>query len=183
VESRSPKERKREKNAREKGSRPVQHENPEDGRDEGRRSIEARWGSAIAKSGWTAVPNIFLDKLHTIGLKPRETIVLILLMRYWYEADKPPFPSKKRLADALGVDERTVQRATSALENLRLVEKRQRRLRQPDGRGRPGSNTYTLNALRKTLEPFAREANEERERHAAENEAIRKRKRPRKEDL
>lgn len=151
--------------------------------DGGQRSIEARWGKVIARPGWTAVPNIFLDKLHALGLKPREAIILILLMRYWYTADKPPFPSKRKLASSLGVDERTIQRATSELEKLKLLQKRQRRLPQSGGPDRLGSNTYTLDGLRKMLEPYAREANEERERHEAAQETIKNRKRPRKESL
>lgn len=120
-----------------------------------------------------------------MGLKPREAIVLILLMRYWYTADRPPFPSKRKLAKTLGVDERTIQRATGELEKLGLLQKQQRRLPQSGGPDRLGSNTYALGGLRKMLEPHAREANEERERHKTANEVIKERKRPRKrkEDL
>ena len=133
-----------------------------------------------SQAGWTAVPNIFLDKIHALGLTSSEALVAILLMRYWFKADSPPFPGKDRLAKALNVAPRTVQRVTSRLEQEGLLTKTQRLLAstREGGAAIPHTNTYSLDGLKRKLEPHARDHNRDRERQAKEREATLARRRP-----
>lgn len=126
--------------------------------------IEKKWGKAIAGAGWTAVPNILLEKCHALGLTTTDLAILLQIMKYWWQPDGIAFPAKATIARALNVDARTVQRRIAEMEKLGIV----RRKRRP---GSNGTNEYHLDGLKQLLMPHAREAASQREQHRAQRQA------------
>lgn len=126
--------------------------------------IEKKWGKAIAGAGWTAVPNILLEKCHAIGLTTTDLAILLQIMKYWWQPDGVAFPAKATIATALNLNARTVQRRIAAMEELGIVQRR----RRP---GSNGTNEYHLDGLKKMLTPHAREAASQRELHRAQRQA------------
>ena len=98
-----------------------------------------------------------------MGLDVVDLGIILHLVKHWWSAAEPPFPSKRRIAQAMGISERTVQRHVAEMEAKGYVTREQQRL----GGGRP--NRYHLNGLIERLMPFAEEANQEKQ------ERIRKR--------
>lgn len=80
------------------------------------RALEERWGSSLTHRGWTAVPNLLLEYQGRLQLKDQEVILLMHIMKFWWEKDKAPYPAVKTLAKQLGKDERSVRRALKRLE-------------------------------------------------------------------
>jgi hypothetical protein len=131
---------------------------------------EKKWGKAVMRSGWTAVPTVLLEKQHALSLTPTDVNVLLQLMKYWWNADDPPFPSKAAIAEAMGVAPRTVQRRITYMESLGLISRRKR----------PGpfaTNAILFDGLIRKLEPFAQEMAAEREERARGKRERRQRKR------
>lgn len=126
--------------------------------------IEKKWGKAIAGAGWTAVPNILLEKCHALGLTTTDLAILLQIMKYWWQPDGIAFPAKATIARALNMDARTVQRRIAEMEKLGIVERK----RRP---GSNGTNEYHLDGLKKMLMPHAREAASQREQHRAQRQA------------
>ncbi|MDH7056156.1 helix-turn-helix domain-containing protein, partial [Escherichia coli] len=71
----------------------------------------SKWGKTNISAGWTIIPNALLENQSRLGLSCIDTMVLINLIMHWWEKDNPPRPSKKRLANMLGVSLKTVQRS------------------------------------------------------------------------
>lgn len=120
------------------------------------RENERKWSRSIMRTGWTAVPAVLLEKQHALSLTPIDLNILLQLMKYWWRADDPPFPSKAVIAEAIGVAPRTVQRRITYMEGLGLIERRRRR-------GPLGTNAIHFDGLIRELEPHAREMVAERE--------------------
>lgn len=78
-----------------------------------------------------------------------------------------PFPSKKRLAERLGVSDKTVQRAMKRLEDEGLI-KRERRSHASGGQA---SNRYDLSPLVEKLKPIAHDMVAARDEAAATRRA------------
>jgi DNA replication protein DnaD len=87
--------------------------------------LEAKWGEIIKgySGGWTAVPNLLLKKQGELGLKALELNVLINLIRFWWSPENAPFPSTERMAQEMGVSERTIYRAISSLEENGFINR------------------------------------------------------------
>ncbi len=85
--------------------------------------LDAKWGDAIKGigGGWTAIPNLLLRKQATLHLSAVELNVLLNLIRFWWEADRAPFPSPEKMAVEMGVSTRTVYRTLAALEEKGFV--------------------------------------------------------------
>lgn len=134
------------------------------------RILEKKWGKNLIASGWTAIPNIVLEKQHAIGLKPTDVCILLHLVRHWWVAGEAPYPSKKRIAQAIGVDPRTVQRRIEVMESQGFIKREERRT--PMG---SRTNRYHLDGLIEKLKPFAMEAMKERKtRETAEKARLRR---------
>ncbi|MCB7852196.1 hypothetical protein [Klebsiella pneumoniae] len=67
----------------------------------------SKWGKTNISAGWTIIPNALLENQSRLGLSCIDTMVLINLIMHWWEKDNPPRPSKKRLANMLGVSLKT----------------------------------------------------------------------------
>lgn len=136
--------------------------------------IEQRWTQVLAKAGWTALPNIILDKQAALGLKPIDVNILMQIAKYWWEPDAAPFPAIETLANAIGVTPRTVQRRITIMEKAGLIERNERYY----ARGGQKSNAYTFKGLIAKCKPFAKEVLKEREQRKNKQRARSKQKTP-----
>jgi DNA-binding transcriptional regulator YhcF (GntR family) len=134
---------------------------------------EKKWTPALMAAGWTSFPSVILDRQKALGLDPIDINILLQLAKHWWEADSPPFPSKRTIADCIGVDRRTVQRHLAEMEKSGYIERRRRR--GPNGSS--GTNAYLFTGLIEKATPFAKEAVEAREERVRQKEARRRRKR------
>lgn len=139
-----------------------------------RKLIEARWGSELTSVGWVALPTIILEKQKALGLAPLDLNILLQIAKYWWEPGNLPHPSKRTIADAIGVDPRTVQRRIAALEDLGFITRVMRK--GPKGNL---SSSYDLRGLIELATPFALEASQQRAAARAAQEDRLKRMRPR----
>ena len=122
--------------------------------------IDKRWSKPLTKAGWTALPNIVLDKQHVLRLRPIDINILMQIAKHWWQAEAAPFPSIETIAAAIGVTPRTVQRQITKMEKAQLIERNRRYY----ARGGQKSNAYTFKGLIARCVPFAEEAIAERER-------------------
>lgn len=116
-------------------------------------AMEQRWGKNVIKAGYTVVPSIILRAQARLHINAVELAVLLHLLDHWWDNAEMPFPSKKRVAERLGVSAKTVQRAMVALENEGLV----RRVKRSNGNGGQASNLYDLTPLIERIRPIADE--------------------------
>ena len=110
-------------------------------------SSEQKWGKAVMDLGFCIVPSLLLRGQRRLGLSPTQLAVLLQLCDHWWDAERNPYPGKKRLAERLGISPRQLQRHVAALEAAGLVARIERR-------GRDGgklSNSYDLSGLVKRL--------------------------------
>ena len=113
---------------------------------------EGKWGKDIWGYGWTGVPIILLEKQHTLGLSAMDFNVLIQLLKHWWTKDNLARPSKKSVAELIGVSPATVQRSIRNMESLGYIK----RIEIMDQSGqRP--NEYDFQPLIKILTPKAKE--------------------------
>jgi len=144
-------------------------------RDSPQQRIEKRWGTPLYKAGWVALPTIILEKQKALGLDPLDVNILLQIAKHWWDAENLPHPAKKSIAEAIGVDPRTVQRRIAELEKDGLV-KRVYRVKSTKNNE---PTQYDLSGLVEKATPFAEEALQERARQKSEREARLKRMRPR----
>ena len=114
---------------------------------------EKKWGKAVVKAGFTIVPSILLKAQQRLGLTPTHLAILMHLCDLWWVADRPPFPSKSKLCQRLGIGERQIQRNLAELEERGLVRREQRYA----SHGGKLSNTYHLDGLVARLQQLAPE--------------------------
>jgi hypothetical protein len=126
-----------------------------------------KYGQTLMDAGWTAVPSIIIERQKKLGLDATDLNIVLHLMNHWWQADNRPHPSKGRIADALGVDPRTVQRRIARMEADGLLK---REPRAAVGKGSQ-TNRYNLEGLIAAATPLAQEALEER---AAKKKTTRK---------
>lgn len=127
---------------------------------------EKKWGKTLMNAGWTAFPSIILEKQHALGLDALDVNIILYLSTYWWESENLPHPSKKTIAEAIGVDPRTVQRRIAGLEKGGFLRREYRSDKEKGNK----SNKYDFEGLIKESEPFAQEkinAVQERQRSEA----------------
>lgn len=120
-------------------------------------STEAIWGKAVATHGYAGVPSVLIRAQGRLGLSPMQFSIVVQLLEYWHEPNRRPFPSKKDLAERMGVSEKAIQLNMAALERANLIRRELRRAPAGDW----DSNIYHLDGLVQrvqALEPdFAKE--------------------------
>ena len=137
---------------------PNQNDNQDDPRpgrkmlSEGRQAFKTKWGAEVAETGFVMVPTLLVRKLPELEVSATQFHLLIVLLQFWWEPDKMPFPSVARLARLTGLSERTVQRNTSALGKAGLIRVRQSR--KPNAE--LATNIYDLSPLVARLQELAR---------------------------
>lgn len=124
-------------------------------------STERIWGRAVLGHGYTGVPSILIQAQHRLGLSPMQMNIIIQLLDYWRDPDRRPFPTKKDLANRIGVTDKTIQNNIRQLEKAGLLARERRRTAAGDW----NSNVYHLDGLVERvqkLEPDFSEAREKR---------------------
>lgn len=125
-------------------------------------STERIFGAKVYSHGYTGVPNILLRAQNRLGITPTQLTIIVQLLSYYYDPDRPPFPTKRELAKRIGITEQTIRINTKALEDAGLVTREQWKTTAGDY----GSNRYHLTGLiskLKKLEPDFEEERQERE--------------------
>lgn len=127
-----------------------------------RRASERKFGKPVMDYGFCIVPSLLMQAQARLGLSPPQFNIVMQLADMWWSADQNPWPTKKLIADRLGMSDRQVQRHLADLEQAGLVD---RIGRTRSGRGKT-SNAYDLRGLvekLKKLEPeFSKARNEAR---------------------
>ena len=136
------------------------------------RALDAKWDEDVIRPSWTGIPNVLIEKQHALGPSPTDLCILLHLVKHWWVADESPFPSKGRIAQAIGRDPRTVQPRISEIEKLGYLQREERR------EGGSKTNYYHLYGLISALKPYAQEAIEEIERHKREKSTRLRRDKP-----
>ena len=134
---------------------------------------ELKWTKPLMDAGWTAVPSVILHRQRALGLDAVDVNILLHLAKHWWEKKQLPFPSKKSIADCMGISESTVQRHIARLEAGGLIK---RVYRFSDNHKGQKSNAYDFSGLIKEATPYAVEALQEREKRRSDDAARRKRK-------
>ena len=133
-----------------------------------------KFGAIVMERGFTVVPSTLLIHQHALALNPTDVNILLQLWRYWWYADRLPFPSHSELAKTIGISISTVKRSLSQLEKDGLIEWEQRYLKN-NGQT---SNLYSFNGLIQKLKEFAEEDKRVTDEQKAENNRLNRRKRP-----
>ena len=126
-------------------------------------STERIFGPKVMAHGFVGVPNILVRGQKRLGITPTQFNILVQLLSYYYDPDRPPFPSKRELAERIDITQQTLRINIKALEDAGLLQREQ----QKTSAGDYGSNRYHLTGLiekLKKLEPdFAEERKERQE--------------------
>ncbi|MCB1035069.1 MAG: winged helix-turn-helix transcriptional regulator [Acidobacteria bacterium] len=127
------------------------------------------------ESGWTAIPSIILEKQQALRLDPLDLNILLQLARYWWVADKPPYPSVQTIAESVGKSRSTVQLRIREMEKDGLIRRVPRYHSKGGGQQ---TNAYRFDGLIEAATPFAEEKQQlEKEKESADRRRLR-RKRP-----
>lgn len=118
---------------------------------------------------------MILDSQHKLGLDALDLAILMHLAKFWWYRENPPHPSKKRIAECLGVDASTVRRRIARMEKDGFIS---RQSRFNSGTRRQETNFYHFDGLITAATPYAEEALQAKEERKAEQKAARTRKKP-----
>jgi predicted transcriptional regulator len=133
--------------------------------------MEEKWGVEIKKNGFTQIPTILLEKQHALGINSTELVIILNILKHWWEADKKPYPGVKGLADAMGLQRNTVQKGITRLEQMGLIKRIQRFSKNSKGQM---SNEYSFDGLIKHLKSHAASSNKLKANHKNEADALQK---------
>lgn len=131
------------------------------------RENEKKWTKPLLEAGWTMIPNVIFERQQALGLDAIDINILLHLASYWWKAGDLPHPGKKRIADAIGRDPRTIQRRIARMEAGGLIQRIERRV---PGMGSK-TNLYEFTGLITESTPFALEKIQERKAHEAARDA------------
>ena len=123
------------------------------------RASEKKWGKTVIALGFCIVPSLLMRAQQRLGLNPTQLAVLMQLCDFWWDSERKPYPSKKKLAERLSLSPRQVQRYIAELETAGLVKRIERRA----SHGGKLTNIYDLSGLvnrLKKLEPEFRDVEE-----------------------
>lgn len=127
--------------------------------DKGLKENEKKWTKPLMEAGWTVIPSTIIDRQQALGIDAMDMNIILHIANHWWKADAKPFPSKAKIARAIGVDPRTVQRRIASMEAGGLIRREERRINKTGSK----TNIYHLDGLIKEATPFAQEALEDRE--------------------
>jgi predicted transcriptional regulator len=130
-------------------------------------SVERIWGKTVRNHGYAGIPSILIQLQQRIGINPMQMNIIVQLLDYFFKPSRKPFPTKRELANRIGVTEKTIQINIRALEKAGLIRREMRRTAAGDW----NSNIYHLDGLIEkvqALEPeFAAEKRKRKEARAA----------------
>ncbi len=59
------------------------------------RALVQKWGKGtLDVEGWTAIPNILLERQQVLNIDAVKLNILLVLLKHWWEKPKMPYPSK-----------------------------------------------------------------------------------------
>ncbi len=128
-----------------------------------KKQSEKKWGTEVMKHGYCILPSILLQAQARLCISPQQMVVLLQLAEHWWREDSKVFPAKAVLAGRVGLSEKQIQRHIAALEQKKLVQRKERIV---PGRGKV-SNEYDLSGLVKKLKEIASEFDEAKKVKAA----------------
>ncbi len=77
---------------------------------ESEKVLRIKWRTSL-DMGWTVIPSALLRGLPRLHLGATDLATLICLIDYWWAPESAPWPSKRALAERLGVSQKTIQRS------------------------------------------------------------------------
>lgn len=83
---------------------------------------EKKWGKAVIKVGFLIAPSLLFRAQGRLGLSPVQLVILLHMADAWWFKSDLPWPSKRTLADRLGLSERQVQRHLHDLEKAGFIK-------------------------------------------------------------
>ncbi len=128
-------------------------------------STERIWGKQVISHGYAGIPSILIKGQQRLGLNPTQMNILLQLLEYYRDPGRPPFPTKKALADRMGVSSKTIQTNMKMLEDRGYIQREQ----QVTAQGDYGSNIYHLDGLIKKVKEIEVDFRAEREKREAHN--------------
>jgi hypothetical protein len=136
---------------------------------------EQKWTAPLMQAGWTVIPSVLLERQQALGLDAIDINIILHLARYWWYSDNPPHPSKRTIAECMGIDESTVRRRIARMERDGLLQ----RIPRYDKHAGQQGNEYHFEGLIQAATPYAQEVLMAREQQQQETAARRTRKRSR----
>jgi|HubBroStandDraft_2_1064218.scaffolds.fasta_scaffold758421_1 hypothetical protein len=118
-----------------------------------------KWGKILISDGFTIIPNAIIEHQAKLGLEAIDFAIIAIFAKYWWKANEPPFPGKKRIAACLGVEPRTIQRRLAALVKANVLTRKPRKYVN----GGTNTNAYELGPLITKAEPYAEDELRQRE--------------------
>jgi predicted transcriptional regulator len=117
------------------------------------RTNEKKWTKPLMAAGWICFPSTIIERQRALGLDALDINIVLHLAMYWWHEGSKPHPSKRTIAQALNVEERTVQRRIARMEAIGFIRREERRVPGQGSR----TNLYHLDGLIKAAEPYAEE--------------------------
>jgi predicted transcriptional regulator len=108
-----------------------------------KKESEKKWGVAVMAHGYCVLPSLLLQAQSRLAVSAQEMMVLLHLVEHWWTAQGEVFPSKKVIAERVGLSTKQVQRHLARLEESKLV----RRIDRYKAGGGRTSNRYDLSGL------------------------------------
>ncbi|MBD9560584.1 helix-turn-helix domain-containing protein [Ensifer sp. ENS03] len=135
---------------------------------------EKKWTPTLMKAGWSAIPNIIIEKQRALGLDALDINILLHLIQYWWLEENVPHPSVGTIAEALGVTPRTIQKRITAMQAAKLITREERRHSKFGSQ----TNLYRFDGLIAACKPHAEEKIAAAKKKAEEEKERVKRKKP-----
>lgn len=91
-----------------------------------------KWGEEVTKLGFQIVPDALLKHQAVLGrsedgateaVSSPELVVLLNVLMHWWTKESIPFPSAQAIAERIGVDRRSVDRAVDGLVKKGILRK------------------------------------------------------------
>lgn len=124
-------------------------------------SVEKIWGREVVEHGYAGVPSILIRAQKRLKITPTQMNIVVQMLEYWREPTRKPFPTKREIANRIGITEKTVQNNVRQLEKAKFIRREYRKTAVGDYT----SNLYHLDGLVdavKALEPEFTKAKAER---------------------
>jgi predicted transcriptional regulator len=131
-------------------------------------STEKIWGKAVCANGYAGVPSILIQAQRRLGINSTQMNIIVQLLDYWREPARKPFPSKKELANRIGVIPKTIQNNIRELEKAGLIQRQLRKTAAGDW----NSNIYHLDGLVKKVQAMEPEFTAERRKRQQARAAL-----------
>ena len=73
--------------------------------------------------GYTKIPNLLIAAIGRLGITQEEAVLIVAVLSFQYDEEKLPRPGIRRLADMLGLSERSIRRSADALVRRDIYRK------------------------------------------------------------